>query len=439
LNPKHLSIVAAGLAALLCTQPVLAAKKQPVTPAKAATSAKTPAPEPAKEVELVYTLGADQAGALQKLVDRFNETSKGPRLVLAQRDWNDGKLPLMLLLDGKEGNRFLVGKPRYRPLWQVMKEAQLPLASGKAPAQMAPSAVDGAGRLVGLPALGTPVMFYNKDAFKKAGLDADQPPRTWAALQDALGSLRDKGSTCPYTSAAPRWIHVENTDAWHDNAFAAGGAKETGLAINDLLMIKHLAMMETWVKSRYLHLFGRGQEADNHFVSGECAVITTSSSAYPGFQRLAGFDVGVASLPYHDDFPGAPRNTLADGSVLWLGQGHTSAEYALAARFVQFLLTPESQAQWQRNLGYLPLGRNGLPLFSQKADSDIPPHNRVALAALEQKPVTAASRATRIAQRQDIQDIVDVQLEALWGERKPAKEAVDDAVSLARNALAKKR
>jgi sn-glycerol 3-phosphate transport system substrate-binding protein len=439
LNAKHLSIVAASLTALLFTQPVLAAKKRHVTPSKATAPAKTQAPEQAKEVELVYTLGADQAGALQKLVDRFNETNKGPKLVLSQRDWNEGKLPLLLLLDGKEGNRFLDGKPRYRPLWQVMKEAKLPLASGKVPAQMAPSAVDGTGRLVGLPALGTPMMFYNKDAFKKAGLDAEHPPRTWAALQDALGTLRDKGSTCPYTSATPRWIHVENTDAWHDNAFAAGGAKETGLAINDLLMIKHLAMMETWVKSRYLHLFGRGQEADGHFVTGECAVITTASSAYPGFQHLASFDVGVASLPYHDDIPGAPRNTLADGSVLWLGQGHTSGEYTLAAQFVNFLLTPESQAEWQRNLGYLPLGRSGLPLLSQKVDPNDPAQNKVALAALDLKPVTAASRATRIAQRQDIQDIVDLQLEALWGEQKPAKEAVDDAVSLAKTALAKKR
>lgn len=439
MNTKHLSIVAAVLAALLSAQPVLAAKKWHVTPAKAAAPAKLQAPEAAKEVELVYTLGADQAGALQKLVDRFNESNKGPKLVLSQRDWSQGTLPLLLLLDGKEGNRFLDGKPRYRPLWQVMKDAKLPLASGKVPAQMAPSAVDGAGRLLGLPALGTPVMFYNKDAFKKAGLDPDQPPRTWAALQDTLGALRDKGSTCPYTSAAPRWIHVENTDAWHDNAFAAGGVKETGLAINDLIMIKHLAMMETWVKSRYLHLFGRGQEADSHFASGECAIITTSSSAYPGFQRLASFDVGVSSLPYHDDFPGAPRNTLADGSVLWLGQGHTSGEYTLAARFVNFLLTPESQAEWQRNLGYLPLGRTGLPLLSQKADAEGPAQNKVALAALDQKPVTAASRATRLAQRQDIQDIVDRELEALWDEKKPAKEAVDDAVSLARSALAKKR
>lgn len=434
MNTKHLSVLAALMAALLSTQPVLAAKKQHAAPA-----AKTQVPEQAKEAELVYTLSADQAEALQKLVDRFNESNKGPKLVLSRRDWNDGKLPLLLLLDGKEGNRFLLGKPRYRPLWQVMKDAKLPLASGKPPAQMAPAAVDGAGRLVGLPALGTPVMFYNKDAFKKAGLDTEHPPRTWGALQDALGALRDKGYTCPYTSAAPRWIHVENTDAWHDNAFAAGGAKETGLAINDLLMIKHLAMMETWVKSRYLHLFGRGQEADSHFVSGECAVITTSSSAYPGFQRLASFDVGVASLPYHDDIAGAPRNTLADGSVLWLGQGHTSGEYALAARFVNFLLTPESQAEWQRNLGYLPLGRTGLPLLSGKANPNDPAQNKVALAALDQKPVTVASRATRLAQRQDIQDIVDLQLEALWGESKVAKEAVDDAVNLARTALAKKR
>ncbi|MDD5295662.1 MAG: extracellular solute-binding protein [Rhodocyclaceae bacterium] len=432
MNPKRMSYAAGLLAGLMLAQPALAIKKAPAAAAQAS------APETPKEVELVYALEADQAGALQQLVDRFNETSKGSRVVLSQRDWNTGKLPLLLFLDGKEGNRFLVGKPRYRPLWQAMKEARQPLAQGKVPAQMSPSAVDGAGHLLGLPALGTPVMFYNKNAFRKAGLDPDHPPRSWSELQDTLGTLRDKGSACPYTSSAPRWIHVENTDAWHDNAFASGGAKETGLAINDLLMIKHLAMMTTWVKSRYLHLFGRGREADGHFANGECAIITTSSMAYPGFQRRASFEVGVASLPYHDDIAGAPRHTLADGSVLWLGQGHTAAEYTLAARFVHFLLTPEAQADWQQKLGYLPLGRTGLPMLSTKEATDGPIQNRVAIADLDHKPATAASRATRLALRPDIQDIVDGELEALWAEKKPAKAAVDDAVSLARSALARK-
>jgi len=443
LNLKPLSRALGLLAGLLMAQAALAATAP--APAKAAgkavgkASAKAPPAEMPKEVELVYALEPDQAGALQKLVDRFNESQQGPRLVLSRRDWSEGKLPLLMLLDGKDGNRFLSGKPRYRPLWEVMREAKLPLAAGKAPGQMMPSALDGTGRLLGLPALGTPVMFYNKNAFRKAGLNPDQVPKTWQDLQDTLGALRDKGFSCPYASAAPRWIHVENTNAWHDNAFAAGGAKETGLAINDLLMIKHLAMMETWVKSRYLHIFGRGMEANGHFANGECAIITTTSSAYPAFQRQAAFEVGVASLPHHDDFRGAPRHTLADGSVLWVGQGHGKAEYALAARFVNFLLAPENQAEWQRQLGFLPLGKNGLPLLSSKALAETPENNRVALAALDNKPVTPTSRATRLAQRQDIRDIVDEHLEHVWTERQVPKEAVDNAVNVARTALAGKR
>lgn len=433
MDPKTLMTLA--LATAMAASPALAAKK--AAPAQKATPAQK-APETTKEVELVYDLPMEQAGQLQKLVDSFNEKEPGAKLVLSQRDWSQGKMPTLLFLSGKSGTHFLAGPPRYKPLWQVMRDAKSPLAAGKPPGQMSPAALDRTGKLLGLPALGTPVMVYNKAAFKKAGLNPEQPPGTWADLQQALGDLRDKGYACPYATSEPRWVHVENTDAWHDNAFASGGTQESALAINDLLMIKHLALMTSWYKSRYLHIFGRGDEADGHFGNGECAVLTTTSSAVPGLQRRASFELGVAPLPYHDDIRGAPRNTLADGAVLWVAAGQTPVEYGRAAHFVRFLLSQDGQTRWQKDMGYLPLGKDGLPVMSPAAAVEGAVQNRVALGQLTAKPVTAASRATRLAQRQDIRDIVDVQLEELWADKKPAKEAVDVAVKQANLLLSKK-
>ena len=118
-------------------------------------------------------------------------------------------------------------------------------------------------------------MFYNRDAFRKVGLDAEKAPKTWFELQEALGKLVDAGASCPYTSSYPAWIHVENISAWHNVPVAGGTPKKEGpLAINGMVQVKHLSMMSSWYKSRYLHIFGHGREADARFASGEVAVLT---------------------------------------------------------------------------------------------------------------------------------------------------------------------
>jgi sn-glycerol 3-phosphate transport system substrate-binding protein len=54
----------------------------------------------------------------------------------------------------------------------------------------------------------TPVLYYNKDAFKKAGLDPEQPPKTW---QDWLSTPRSCAAEEVVTPAAGRaGIQIEN-------------------------------------------------------------------------------------------------------------------------------------------------------------------------------------------------------------------------------------
>ena len=403
--------------------------------AKKATAAKekvTAAPAASREIELAHQLDADKAEPLQRLVDRFNANSERP-IVLSRRDWRQGSLPPLLLLSGEAEAEFLAGKPRYKPLHQVMQQAREPLETLKPPAMMTPAALDAAGHVLGLPiGLSTPLMFYNRDAFRKAGLDPDHAPSTWLELQQALGKLYDTGVRCPFTTSDPAWVFVENTSAWHNEPVAAEGKGGGHLVINNMLMVKHLALMSSWYKSRYLHIFGRGGEAEAKFASGECAVLTGASSGLPTFTRTAAFDVGVAPLPYYDDMSGAPQNTLADGPVLWVAAGRRPEEYRAIARFVSFLLTPESQVEWQRYGGYLPLNRAGLLASSSELLKSELANVRTAIEELTHKPVTASSRASRYAERADVRRILNEELEALWADRKPAKAALDSAVARSR-------
>lgn len=403
----------------------VAAKKQPAESA-----------QPAGEIELMHQLGADKGEELQKLVARFNAQNPAYKVTVSERDWRKGEPPHMLILQDADENELLAGKSRIRPLHQVMREAGEKIETfSKAPAQMNPRPLDATGKLQALPlAMSTPLMFYNKDAFKKAGLNPDDPPKTWWNLQQALGQLYDQGVRCPYTSAWPSWIHVENMSAWHNEPFTNAAPGRVGpLAVNGMVQVKHLAMMSSWYKSRYLHIFGRNSEAEARFIAGECAVLTTASSAHPTLARDAKFAVGVSSLPYHDDVRGAPQNTLADGPSLWVAAGHKPAEYKAVAKFVSFLLTPEMQVEWQQHLGYLPLNRAGLLAASSQLLKDDLVNNRIAIQQLTYKPVTATSSAMRLAERTTVQSILDEELEALWADRKPAKEVLDTAVARSRS------
>lgn len=405
----------------------------PATAAPAKAQKAAPAPSGPVSIEIVHHLPAERAEALKALISRFNAQSPEAQIVLAERDWRGATPPALLILDGDEEDSFLVGKPRYKPLYAMMKESGVPLQTLRPPAMMTRTPVDAKGQLLALPVgLTTPLLFVNRESFRRAGLDPDTTPiGTWFDLQQALGRLADSGHACPYTVSEPGRVMVENLSAWHNEPVAAARGKDgQAPSFNGMFQVKHVAMMASWHRARYLQIFDRGADAERRFASGECAVIAAPSASWTDFRR-AGTDVGVLRLPYYDDFPGAPQNTVADGPALWVSTGKKPAEYKVAARFVSFWLQPENQVAWQRETGYLPLNRAGL-LASQSdllgADLE---NVRVAVAQLTNKPTTATSAAQPVVQRARVRRILDEELAAVWADRKPAKEALDTAVARA--------
>src|SRR6186997_1499245 len=76
---------------------------------------------------------------------------------------------------------------------------------------------DSKGNMLSFPFNSSTVMFYvNKDAFKKAGLDPNKPPKTWKEVVAAAEKLKASGHACPYTTSWPSWMHIENFSAWHN-------------------------------------------------------------------------------------------------------------------------------------------------------------------------------------------------------------------------------
>jgi len=185
-------------------------------------------------------------------------------------------------------------------------------------------------------------------------------------------------------------------------------------------------MLATWHKSKYFIYFGRRDEADRRFANGECAMLTSSSSLFPSLADNKTLEVGVSTLPYHDDQYGAPHNTLADGASLWLANGMKPAETKGVAKFINYVLGPEVQINLTLAGGFLPItGVARTAAGSRLLGPDLAAL-QVAYAQLGGKSFVPL---IRVSQNEALRGIVEEELESVWANRKPAKEALDSAVA----------
>ena len=102
------------------------------------------------------------------------------------------------------------------------------------------------GRMMAMPFnSSTTIMFYNKDAFKKAGLDPAKPPQTWPDLIAAAKKIKAANAApCAFTTAWPTWAQFEQFSAIHDVPLATKANGMAGLdaelKINSPLHLKHV-------------------------------------------------------------------------------------------------------------------------------------------------------------------------------------------------------
>jgi sn-glycerol 3-phosphate transport system substrate-binding protein len=371
---------------------------------------------------LAHNLGGQAEVRLQEVVDRFNKQN-GTALTVQRLE--KGARPATLNLIRRSDVGDVLSQPKhFVPLHQMLSHAGQRLNLADISHDLKAGVVDRKGRLVALPLVySTPVLFYNKNAFRKAGLDPENPPSTWFEMQGVLDKLQGAGYACPYTSSWPVWVHV-------DNVSALSGVPATTdkgqLSFNGLPQVKHIAMMATWTKAGYFQLFGRRDEASGKFNEGECAMITTDSREHADFKEARGVELGVAPLPHHDDVYGGRRSTLADGASLWVGAGRSQAEYKVAAKFVSFLLSPEIQLEIVRRHGGLPLTAAARAASRSLLLRDDDRTQDVAFASLKGE---GAKTDMRVANIEPILVIANEELEAVWSDRKPAKAALDTSVS----------
>ena len=277
----------------------------------------------------------------------------------------------------------------------------------------------------------TTIFYFNKDAFKAAGLPTDKAPVTWPEVVNAAAKLKASGHKCPFTTAWQNWTQVESFSAWHNVEFAtkANGLQgmDARLKVDSPLHVRHIENLANMAKQGLFVYKGRENIPEASFVSGECAMITTSSGFYGNVAKNAKFAWAIAPLPNYPDVPGAPQNTVIGGASLWVMAGKKPDEYKGIAKFFTYISRPEVQSASHKRTGYLPVTTASYELTDKSGFYQQNPGTDVAVIQMIRK-TTDKSRGIRLGNYVQIRTIEDEELEQVWGGKKSAKEALDSVV-----------
>ena len=403
-----------------------------------------PAAQAQTEIQWWHAMSGPLGEWVNDQARQFNESQKAYKVVPTYKGTYDeamtaavaafraGNAPHILQVFEVGTATMMASKGVVKPVAEVMKEG-----GGSFNPSAYISAVAGYytapnGQMLSFPFnSSTTVFYYNKDAFKAAGLDPNKAPTTWTDVVSAAAKLKTSGHKCPFTSSWISWTQLESFSAWHNTLFATqnNGFGGTGarLAFNSPLHLRHFENLANMSKQGLFVYKGRANAADVSFPSGECAMLTGSSGLYSRVAKEAKFAYGIAPLPYYQDVPGAPQNTVIGGASLWVLSGKKPAEYKGVAQFFSFLSSPEVQSASHKRTGYLPITTAAFELTEKSGFYKQNPGTDVAVTQMIRK-TTDKSRGIRLGNFVQIRTIIDEETEQIWSGKKSAKQALDDAV-----------
>ena len=108
-------------------------------------------------------------------------------------------------------------------------------------------------------------------------------------------------------------------------------------------------------------------------------------------------------------------------------EGQTDEEYKGVAAFLNFLSSPEIQAKWHQDTGYLPITQAAADLTREQGFYETSPGTDVAVIQMTANAPTSNSKGLRLGSFDQIRTIIDEELEAVWAGDKDAQTALDSA------------
>jgi len=394
------------------------------------------------EIDFWYALSGNIQEVTLSLVEDFNEShpdiqvnpvhkgSYSEVLTSSIAAYRTGNAPHIVQVY-EVGTQTLLDSNAIKPVYELFEENDMDINWNDFIGPLkAYYSVD--GNLYSLPFnSSTPFLFYNKDAFEEAGLDPNQPPRTFKEVEEDGKQLVESGAVeNALTVGWPSWVLAENMFTWHGQPITNnrngydGHASE--LKINSEFGVELFTQLKEWQSENIFTYEGREGTPNPSFLTGKTAMIITSTAYLGGFKEGADFEIGSGFIPHKEGLP--QGNSLIGGATLWVYQGHSDEEYRAVTEFLDFIASVDQQVRWHKETGYLPVTNSAVNQLEEEGWFEENPNHSTAFNQLNIETETGEFAGLRLGDFVAIREIVLSEIESIFSGNKTVEKALDDAV-----------
>lgn len=287
------------------------------------------------------------------------------------------------------------------------------------------------GKLMSMPFnSSTPILFYNKEQFEKAGFAA--PADTWAELEKQLYAIKQKGAAeCGSSLAGDYfWSLMENYSTVNDQPWGTRSNGYDGLdtefVYNKSRVVGQVTRLQKWVNDGIMQIAGQGLSPEQLFTSGKCATFFASTAAHGSIERDPKIKWGATYLPHEADL--TARNSSIGGATLWVMKGHKAEEYDAVASFLEFVASPDLQLWWHKVTGYVPITNKAYQLAKAEGYYEKNPTREIAVLQLNRGTPTPNSQGFHFGNYTQTTFALREEMESVFANKKTPQQGLDDAV-----------
>lgn len=274
----------------------------------------------------------------------------------------------------------------------------------------------------------SPILYYNKDRFREAGLDPEKPPVTYEEFRIAAQKLTDPsadGRKVGASWAIRSWL-VETEIALQGGLMTNNGngreSRATEVFLNQDPAVNFVTMWAELAEAGYYLNPGRDwTEGRNNFASGISAMMLQSTAGIARTIADVGdnFEMGTGLLPRPANAEGG---VIISGNALWAIDGHPAIENKATLKFMNWLAQPAQQEAWHMATGYYPLSIQSIENLTNSGYYDENPHFYTAIRQLLESPSTPATAGGVIGPYPEIRDMVETSIENILANKLDVKK-----------------
>ncbi len=415
----------------------------------------TPAPTGPAKIAFWHSMGGSNGEAINTMTKAFNDAqTKCVAEAIFQGSYDDSLNKLKAGLQSKDvpavvqlfdlGTRLMVDMGVVVPMQDFINKEKYNISDYETNV-LAYYTVD--NKLYSMPFnTSNPMVYYNKDMFKAAGLDPNKPPRTYAEVQDYARKLTKKDASGKVTQygisiAVYGWF-FEQLLAVQGGLYVNNGngrdARATAAAFNSPEGVKIL----TWWKSMFdegiLGNFGRATaDTQKAFDAQQTAMIIESTAGLRARLTAAQgkFELGTGFLPRSSEEDFKKAGTIIGGASLWILKDRPAAEQQCAWEFVKHMTSAQQQAFWHIASGYYPVHKRGYDEPTDKEWRVKYPQFETAIEQLHMSPNIRATQGGLIGVMPTARQTIEGAIEEVLAGKATPKDALDKAATSVTQAI----